>query len=80
MACSQSQPMCLTLSYRSFHGLMSSFGLVFPFPAESQGQAELSSEHLELTGDSQRVYSGTWLRFWVGDGTGSSDLHGAQLG
>lgn len=80
LACSQSQSMCLTLSYRSFHGLMSSFGFVFPFSAESQGQAELSSEHPELTGDSQKVYSGTWFRLWVGDGTGSSDLHGAQVG
>lgn len=59
MAYSRSQPMCLTLSYKSCHGLMVSFGHVFPFPAESQGQAELSSEHPELTGDSQKVYSGT---------------------
>lgn len=72
--------MCLTLSYRSCHGLMASFGLVFPFPAESQGQAELNSEYPELTRDSQKVYSGMWLRLWVGDGRGNSDLDGAQVG
>nr|XP_034374891.1 mucin-5B-like [Arvicanthis niloticus] len=31
--------------------------LLMVWPAESQGQAELSSEHPELTGDSQKVYS-----------------------
>lgn len=78
-ACTQSQPVCLTLSHRNCHGLMASFGLVFPFPAEIQGQEELSSEHPELTGDGQKVYSGTWLRLRVGDGMGSSGLGGAQV-
>lgn len=58
--------MYLTLSYRCSHGLMASFGIVFPFPAESQGQEELSAEHPDLTGDSQKVYSGMWLRGWEG--------------
>lgn len=64
--------MCLTVSYRSCHDLMASFGFVSPFPAEIQGQAEASSEHPEFTGDSQKVYSGMWLRMgqvaviWMG--------------
>lgn len=54
------------------------------FPAESQSQVELSSEHPELTGDGQKVYSGMWLRLWVGEsysgGRGSSEWDGAQVG
>lgn len=57
---------------------------MFSFPAESQSQGELSSEPPELTGDGQKVYSGTWLRLWVGEsysgGRGSGEWSGIQVG